>query len=312
MSSVSVVIPAFNAERYIAPTIRSVEAQEIAGDIEIIVVDDGSTDRTVAEVERARGCLPIVFLTQQRRGVSAARNAGLAAARFEYVVFLDADDLFTPGALAVMTRVLDGAPQAVAALCGHEKIDEDGNRLDGHRRPATLPKGDTLDGLLRKNFVVNGGALCIRTAAARRAGGYDERLSFGEDWEFWCRLARLGNFADAAGFVALRYRQRLGGASHTLRGSPFHPNFTAVDAMFVDPAIARKYGRLRTWLYRRQARQDVYWTAARSELRHGHLLTFGLYLGVGAIRFPDSVLRVRLVARFLKDVFNTRRPAEAL
>jgi hypothetical protein len=190
------------------------------------------------------------------------------------------------------------------------KIDEEGNRLDARRRPPEHLGGDTLRRLLRKNFIVNGGALCIRTAAARAVGGYDKRLSFGEDWEFWCRLAQLGNFADRTDFVAVEYRQRLAGTSHTLRGSPMRPNFTAVDAIFVNPQIVRKYGRLRTWFYRRQARQDVYWAAARSELRRGHSLTFCLYLCVGAIRFPDSILRLGLVARFLRDVFHAKRPAE--
>src|SRR5208282_4080287 len=124
---VTVVIAAYNAESYLRETIESVLAQRLQ-DIEVIVVDDGSTDGTL-EILRAFSDHRLTVLRQRNSGVSAARNAGLAAARAPYIFFLDADDMLVPDALYRMVSTLDARPQRVACFGHHLRIAEDGSEL---------------------------------------------------------------------------------------------------------------------------------------------------------------------------------------
>jgi glycosyltransferase involved in cell wall biosynthesis len=104
---VSVIIPCYNAERYVCATIETVFAQG-EPDIEIIVVDDGSKDRSV---ELVRAAFPTVRVVEQpNQGVAAARNHGLRLATGEWIAFLDADDIWLPGKLAAQFTQLDAAP----------------------------------------------------------------------------------------------------------------------------------------------------------------------------------------------------------
>src|SRR5271155_2523433 len=114
---VTVVIAAYNAETFLSETLDSVLAQSLT-DIEVIVVDDGSTDCT-PEILDTCSDRRLSVLHQTNNGVSAARNAGLAAAGAPYVFFLDADDILLPDALFRMVTVLDESPQYVACFAHH-------------------------------------------------------------------------------------------------------------------------------------------------------------------------------------------------
>jgi glycosyltransferase involved in cell wall biosynthesis len=200
---ISVVVPAYNVGRFLGATLASLRVQTFPH-WEAIVVDDGSTDdtavvaRAVAEADdRVR------LVVQPNRGVSAARNAGLARASGACIMFLDGDDLLHPTALARLKTTLDaGAADEddgplVAAFGSVLPVQEDGSPMPG-RKPVHLhryPSGRLLGALVRENLVANGGQVLVRTAVARRAGGFDERLALSEDWEFWCRLALHGAFA---------------------------------------------------------------------------------------------------------------------
>src|SRR6476646_4858301 len=123
----SIVIPCYNGERWLADAIQSCLAQT-ARDLEVIVVDDGSTDnsREVATRE-AMADARVKVITQENQGVGAARNAGLAMAAGEYVNFLDADDLLEPEKLAEQGAVLDENPAIDCVLCGGWAIDDAGS-----------------------------------------------------------------------------------------------------------------------------------------------------------------------------------------
>src|SRR5262245_62135177 len=107
--TVSVVIPAFNAETHIAETLESV-CQQTLREVEAIVVDDASTDRTVPEVERFASRLDLTVIRQKNAGPAAARNAGIRRARGRYCAFVDADDLMMPDRLAAQAALLDREP----------------------------------------------------------------------------------------------------------------------------------------------------------------------------------------------------------
>jgi hypothetical protein len=171
---VTVVVPAFNAERTLAPTLRSVAAQDHRN-LEILIVDDGSTDQTArvaldfCSIEpRAR------LLRKPNGGVASARNHGLAQARGEFVAPIDADDLWHPAKISRQLAAALQAPGTGFVYCWFRDIDSAGRVWrDG---PALSVRGRALQWLAYFNFVGNGSAPLFSRSALQAIGGYDERL----------------------------------------------------------------------------------------------------------------------------------------
>jgi glycosyltransferase involved in cell wall biosynthesis len=301
---VTVVIAAYNAERFIGQTLDSVFAQTLH-EVELIVVDDGSTDDTAA-ILRTINDRRLSVLRQPNGGVSAARNAGLALARAPYIFFLDADDVLVPDALQRMVAALDENPDRVACFAHHIRIAEDGAELS-RRTDLPLkmfPATETLRNLVAKNFIVCG-AICIRTEAARRVRGFNPELKWGEDWEFWCRLAVLADFVAMPNDIVLMYRQHRGSANFRWRNSPIRPDYKAIDAVYSNAAIQQRLPPAELKHRKRLATIDAFWTAARNAYVQGRTIEFLTYLFVGALRYPDSIMRPGLVYLFLRGL---RRP----
>ena len=298
LPAVSVIIPAYNVAGFVEASIRSVLDQTLQP-VEVIVVDDGSTDRTAAVVEAVVDSR-VRLVRQSNRGVSAARNAGLALARAPLVLFLDGDDLLVPDALGRMSAALQAQPDRVAVVAQHEKILEDGRPLSASPPPPKpLPQAETLRHLLGRNFIVTGGAICIVTAQARAVGGFNEKLRFGEDWEFWCRLALRADFAVLPEYTAVYYRIRASGANTRLRGTPRRPNFSAIDAVQSIPGLSERLTPGERRRTRRLAEFDNYWGSARNELVNRRFGMFLQYVLIGFWRYPDALLQPSLIRRFL-------------
>ncbi|MDB6139805.1 MAG: glycosyl transferase family 2, partial [Verrucomicrobiaceae bacterium] len=121
MASLSVVIPAYNAERWLPETLESVASQDWPN-LEVIVVDDGSTDGTAALVTNRWPAIRLI--RTENKGVSHARNAGMAAATGELIQFLDADDLLSPGKLARHAKMLCGNHNADAVYSNWQRLTE--------------------------------------------------------------------------------------------------------------------------------------------------------------------------------------------
>ncbi|HEX4607069.1 MAG TPA: glycosyltransferase [Urbifossiella sp.] len=218
----SVIIPAYNRERTVGPTIESVRACGVPA--EIIVVDDGSKDRTV-EVARGYG---VTVVTQANGGPAAARNTGIRHATGSTLAFLDSDDVWLPGAAADALRALHDHPEQDAVFC--ETLF--GNDTDGYRKLSeatadgrfgellTAPLGPDLYALDPDRFVrmmldrnqVFLGSTLIRRSALERLGEFDPRLFGGEDYDLCLRLAAGGRFAFLARPLA-RYEKHAGGLS---------------------------------------------------------------------------------------------------
>jgi glycosyltransferase involved in cell wall biosynthesis len=308
---VTVVIAAYNAARFIRKTLDSVFAQSLES-IEVVVVDDGSTDTTPAIV-RSYLDQRLTVVRQKNSGVSAARNAGLAIARAPYIFFLDADDVLLPDALEKMAEMLDRKPDHVACYAHHMRIAEDDTVLSTTEdlRWKMFPAEETLRELVAKNFIVCG-AICIRTDAARAVRGFNPALKLGEDWEFWCRLAVLGDFSAMADLVALKYRQRFSSANYQLRKTPLRQNFEAIAAVFSNPAIQQRFTPAELKHRRRLAEIDGFWAGARNAYVQGRRIAFLGYLVLGALYYPDSILRPRLVYLFIRALSQPiKRPAPA-
>ncbi len=247
---IGIVTPAFNLASTIGATIASVLAQAHT-DWQMVVVDDGSTDGT-ASVVRAFRDPRLRLMSQPHAGVSAARNQGAAALPCDALLFLDGDDCLAPFALeALAAGLVDGAVAAVGAYQRGTKVCP----------PAS---GHLLRQLLVRNLFVNGGHVLIRRSAA---GPFRCDLRFGEDWEFWVRLA--GFFAAVHERRPLLFvRERPGSAYLDLATDPasYSP---CLDAIHANPTvIARIPSDARAEL-RREAEAEMHWVIGRELMRHG-------------------------------------------
>lgn len=182
--SVGVVIPAYNAERFLAPAIESVLRQTVYP-AAIVVVDDGSTDGTEAVVRRFAS--RVACLRQPNAGVAAARNRGAARLGTEWIAFLDADDVWMPDKLARQLAAARDADVA-AVLCGVALIDAQDRRLPPPPRVVTSLDVEAL--LLHSVKIPQAtpSTILIRTALFNDIGGYDEALATMADWDLLIRL----------------------------------------------------------------------------------------------------------------------------
>jgi glycosyltransferase involved in cell wall biosynthesis len=188
----SAVIPVYNTARYLRDAVESALAQEGA-DLEVIVVDDGSTDEGPA-ILRGFGDR-IRLLRQENRGLSAARNAGIAEARGEFIGFLDADDAWEPAKSMKQIAYLDAHPACGLVFCDARRMDGDGALLEpvyGDTDHGFRP-GRCLERLFEGNLVVMPGVV-VRRGLFDEAGLFDTTLASVEDYDMWLRLAALTEF----------------------------------------------------------------------------------------------------------------------
>ena len=194
--TVSVIIPTYNYGRFVAGAIESALGQTCPS-VEVIVVDDGSTDDTAEVVgkfgERVR------YLRQENSGVGAARNRGVAEAVGEFIAFLDADDTWEPTKLEKQLAVFERDPEVGLVHCGMREFDsETGGTVATH---VDGQAGWVADELLlweRPAIIGPGGTIMVRRDAFEAVGGFDERMRVSEDWDFCYRVARRYK----VGFVA--------------------------------------------------------------------------------------------------------------
>jgi glycosyltransferase involved in cell wall biosynthesis len=172
---VGVVIPMLNAENTISATLESV-CQQTYGNLQIIVVNDGSTDTSVSIVNGyVNRDARITLLDQNNSGVAAARNAGAATTSAQFLAFVDADDLWAPPKIELQMDVLQATGDAVGMVyCWVAAIDKDG-RVGSALNQSTV-EGDVLRDLCKKNFISCGSAVLMRRSAFVAAGGFDQSL----------------------------------------------------------------------------------------------------------------------------------------
>ena len=187
---VSVVIAAYNMAAFLPEAIESVLRQTFQ-DLEVIVVDDGSTDNTPEVM--AQFSSRVKYVRQENAGPSAAYNRGDDIALGEYEFQLDADDVLMEGALEKAVSVLDGAPQAGFCYGQVRYMDEDGRELNVPRqwpeRSGLMTARQVILELLNLRFIF-GSALLLRRACFREVGRFDESLGYGEDTELFARMAK--------------------------------------------------------------------------------------------------------------------------
>jgi glycosyltransferase involved in cell wall biosynthesis len=190
----SVITPVYNGAQYIADAIRSVQSQTIgAENIEHIVIDDGSTDNTAEVVRRFGDAVRLIQV--QNGGVSRARNIGIAAATSPYVAFLDSDDYWLPQFLERALERLARENRIFVVVDGY--VEDNGKRreLPVYRARPFACLFD-LDASVQLEFAVEDNFISIFSVvprdAVQMAGGFNTNLRYGEDWDLWLRLLKLG------------------------------------------------------------------------------------------------------------------------
>lgn len=236
---VSVVIPAYNAARFLPEAVESVR-QQTTPVHEIIIVDDGSTDGTEQVVQSLGG--DIVYIRQANAGVSAARNRGISEATGEIIAFLDADDLWLPEKVANQINVFLSNPEVVLVAADRAEIDAQGGLLlDSLFKKQGLyaffaelrgnPIPQALSRLVQVNFIPTSSAM-VRKSALAQVGVFDTAIRYGEDLELWARIASRYAIACLPD-VLIRYRQHGNNATQ------------ATEKLLLDMVIVMK--RIRSW-----------------------------------------------------------------
>ncbi len=218
---ITVVIPAYQAELFLADTLATVTKQT-RRPREVIVVDDGSTDATCVVVESFASAyteLSVRLLRRPHRGPGATRNAGVRAAASEWIAFLDSDDLWYPEKLARIQDAIEANPQAnffyhnlmARSLAGTERVAYRGKGLSlGESVPRQL---------FKRNYFSTSAVVCRRDLVLW-CGGFDETLLSAQDYELWLRMSLdmvpvfvpevLGTYVDRKGNISTsRFWERL-------------------------------------------------------------------------------------------------------
>lgn len=299
----SVVIPTYNREAYVAATLESLLAQE-CDDWELIVVDDGSTDRTLEVVRQLCEALPgrTQILEQDHRGCAAARNRGAEVATGEYLAFLDSDDLWFPWTLRVLAKQIEQNQRpAMVAIRLHTFCDE----ADAHsveETPVHAQAGkDFLNDAMRMGFALGVAHTVCRREAYLKVGGCLEQDINGTDSDVLLRMGLEPGFVRVHQPPLLAYRQHDGAVTtNPLKGYNGMKSLLENERDGVYPGgPERRSQRLEQILIRVRAVSVRCVNSGRSDLGWGlYRSAFWSNLRTGRIRylmgFPLLPLRVRL------------------
>jgi hypothetical protein len=210
--SFSVAIAAYEAESSVSEAIESALAQTLPP-LEVIVCDDGSTDGTAAAVERFGARVRLI--RKENGGEASAKNAAAALAQGDFVVFLDADDVFEPERLKALAELSARRPD-LDILTTDAVLEIDGQRARSCY-DASFPfetvnqRGE----ILVRNFLF--GLAAVRRTRLEQSGGFDSELPYATDWDLWLRLIRSGSQAGLVDEPLARYRISAGLSSHRAR-----------------------------------------------------------------------------------------------
>lgn len=194
MPKISVIIPAYNAEKTIRETIENVCLQTVS-DFELIIINDGSKDKTL-EIAQSIKDKRIKVFCYENRGLSTARNRGISKANGEYIAFLDADDLWTSDKLELQLAAFNKNPGAGVAYSWtyFMDVDEQGKVLSLHPSASYSFAGNVYQKLLVSDFIHSGSNTLILRQAIDSVGEFDPTLKSCEDWDYWLRLSTHWHF----------------------------------------------------------------------------------------------------------------------
>ncbi|MBW4650078.1 MAG: glycosyltransferase [Kastovskya adunca ATA6-11-RM4] len=202
MPVVSVVVPAYNVEKTILETIRSIQQQTFS-EFELIIINDGSKDGTLKLVNCINDPRIKVF-SYENAGLPEARNRGIARSTGEFITFIDADDVWTADKIELQLAALQKNPEAGVAYSWTSFMDSEGKTFS--KDQPVYFEGNVYPQLLMGNFINSGSNVMLRRQAIESVGKFDASLRSIEDWEYWLRLAAKWSFVLVPHYQIL-YRQ---------------------------------------------------------------------------------------------------------
>lgn len=212
MEKVSVVIPVFNQEKYIKECVESVLSQTYRA-VEVVVVDDGSTDRTAAILRSYEG--KIRYIRQENKGAAAALNKGIKESRGEFIAWLSSDDVYLPTKLEEQLLFFKQNPNAALVYTDFYIIDGRGKIVKEAKSSYFPNKKELIFNLLKRNFI-NGSSVVIRKRCLEKVGFFDESMKLHADGNMWFRLLKHYRFGHVPKFL-LKYRQHQSNASKDIK-----------------------------------------------------------------------------------------------
>jgi glycosyltransferase involved in cell wall biosynthesis len=242
MPLVTVIIPAYNQGHYIEAAIQSVLDQSYRN-LELLIVDDGSTDNTREIVAKFADCR-LHYLYQENQGLSAARNCGIRHSTGEYLSFLDSDDLFLPDKLRLLVDLMQTEPEIGLAAGQAIPFDELGQHPE--KLYATPLPLDSAQLLLGNPLHV--GSVLLRRTWQQEVGLFDESLRSYEDWDMWLRLVRAGC---PTGWIAQPVScYRFHHAQMTSNSAQMsHATFAVLDKVFASRSIPKHWKAMHNQAY---------------------------------------------------------------
>lgn len=258
MPRVSVIIPAYNAERYIGEALESALRQTFPPQ-EVIVMDDGSTDRTAA-IARTFGP-PVVVISQRVGGSGPARNLAVSRSAGDWLAFLDSDDVWLPEKLAKQVAAL--RPETRLVCTDRFNIGHLNGLPDVHGAVQPQREGDIFQALLLEGNFITTSSVLLRRDAFDEAGGFptEADLIVAQDWDLWMRVTARHPVA-ACVEPLVKYRLHQGGASRQIE------RMTRARTCVVSRALDLPKGRALPWLVKRRIWARTFstngWDAARS------------------------------------------------
>ncbi len=237
---VSVVIATYNMGQYLADAARSVLNQTWKN-LELIIIDDGSTDNTSQVVEPLLADGRVKYLPQKNAGQPKAKNAGIRACRGDYIAFCDGDDLWVPRKLELQMACMQENPKVGVVYSRVDYMDQHGH-FTRHDQPHGH-SGKITDQLIVYNFIPFGTSM-VRKRVLDQCGIFDESLPMGIDWDLWLRISTVWEFRFLPEVTYL-YREWPGQMSKNFRGRYINA-FRIMNKFFdtypdaVSPAVKRR------------------------------------------------------------------------
>lgn len=292
---VSVLIPAYNAERYLAETLRSALVQSHT-DLDVIVIDDGSTDRS-AQIAGATGDPRVRVLSFPNGGVAYALNRGLAQARGQIIALLGADDLWYPRKIEMQLPILSDS--RVALIGSRMRYVSETGRMFGTCGEPTDGRQHEIRTCQFMPFPLS--SALFRTAEARAIGGFDEKLKQAEDLDFLSRIAAVGEIQMVSNVLGA-YRVRSSSLTATghdeqqLYGQYLQVRASARENGQPEPSFEEFRNNYRPTVWERRAAASARWfRSAGVAAMNGQPFTAGRYLIGAAVSNPVYTARRALM-----------------
>jgi glycosyltransferase involved in cell wall biosynthesis len=306
MPKISVIIPAYNAELTIQETIASVQQQTVT-DLEIIVINDGSTDRTLDILQSIDDSRLKVF-SYLNAGLSTARNRGIFQANGEFIAFLDADDLWTVDKLELQLAALLQHPESGVAYSWTYFMNEKaGYIFPGDR---LFFKGNVYADLLVRNFIASGSNPLIRKDVIDKIGGFNPKYSHFADWDYWLQISQKYDFVVVPQYQIF-YRQSSQSMSSKLDGIK-EAGCTFIQKLFQNAPDEYQYLKNQTLSIFYKYCADLY--LQHSSDIHG-INKAGYNLWLSIYSYPNTLIykdTLKLLSRFIFQWLFPRKIADNL